>query len=330
MAVNNLASIEPIVVSDNRSIIANKAKIRFIHASPDAPAVDIKLNNGNGPALFSNTSFKDATSFLSVDEGTYNIAVTPAGSNQEVVILGNVALENRKLYTVVANGTLNEADNYPFQVRVFVDNQNGTAYADLESAVSYINVVHASPDAPGVDLLLNNTIVGTNLMFPNNTGYLEVNSKTSNVKVNVTGTSTTAIEADLLFDAYKNYSIFAVDAVSNISALVIEDDLTPPAPGSAHVRFIHLSPDAPAVDITLTDGTVVFGDYSFGEYSDFIQLGADTYDLQVRLAGTATVVLDLPGITVQDGRIYTVFAKGFVTGSGNDALGAEIILNNIN
>ena len=88
-----------------------------------------------------------------------------------------------------------------------------------------------------------------------------------------------------------------------------------------------MSPDAPAVDITTTDGTVVFGDKSFKEYSDFMPLPAGSYDLQVRLSGTDTVVLDLPGIMLEDGRIYTVFAKGFVNGQDKQALGAQIIVN---
>jgi hypothetical protein len=42
------------------------------------------------------------------------------------------------------------------------------------------------------------------------------------------------------------------------------------------------------------------------------------------------VALPLPGITLQAGKIYTVFAKGFAAGSGASAypLGAEIIVNN--
>ncbi|MEJ2102993.1 MAG: DUF4397 domain-containing protein [Ignavibacteriaceae bacterium] len=193
---------------------------------------------------------------------------------------------------------------------------------------SLVKVVHASPDAPGVDLLVDNTVAGTNLTFPNNTGYLTVNSGTRNVKVNVTGTQTTVIEANVDFMQNKNYSVFAVNSVANIEPLLIEDDLTAPAQGKAHVRFIHLSPDAPAVDITLTDGTVVFGDKSFKEFTAFTPLDAGTYALQVRVAGTSTVALDLGNITVESGKIYTVFAKGFLTGVGQQALGAEIIVNN--
>jgi hypothetical protein len=89
-----------------------------------------------------------------------------------------------------------------------------------------------------------------------------------------------------------------------------------------------LSPDAPAVDITLTDGTVVFGNKSFKEFTAFTPLDAGTYALQVRVAGTSTVALDLGNITVESGKIYTVFAKGFLTGVGQQALGAQIIVNN--
>jgi len=193
---------------------------------------------------------------------------------------------------------------------------------------SLVKVVHASPDAPGVDLLVDNTVAGTNLTFPNNTGYLTVPSGTRNIKVNVSGTSTTVIEANIDFMEDKNYSVFAVNSVANIEAVLIEDDLTTPAQGKAHVRFIHLSPDAPAVDVTLMDGTVVFSNNSFKDFTAFTPLNAGSYDLEVRVAGTTTVALDLPVINLEAGKIYTVFAKGFLNGNGQQQLGAEIIVNN--
>ena len=191
-------------------------------------------------------------------------------------------------------------------------------------------VVHASPDAPGVDILIDNAAPAvSNLTFPTNTGYVALPSGTRNVKVNVANTMTTVIEADLNLDPNMNYSVFAVNNVSAIEPLVLVDDLTTPANGKAHVRFIHLSPDAPAVDIAVANGgPVVFGDVSFKGYSAFTPLDAGTYNLEVRLAGTSTVVLPLGDITLEAGMIYTAFAKGFVAGDGEQALGAEIIVNN--
>jgi hypothetical protein len=166
------------------------------------------------------------------------------------------------------------------------------------------------------------------LTYPNNTGYLDAETGTRNIKVNVAGTSTTVINGDLDLEVDKYYSVFAVDQVSEITALVLVDDLTMPAAGKAHVRFVHLSPDAPAVDVAVaSSGAVVFSDIAFKESTVFTPLDAGTYNLDVRVAGTSTVALVLPPVTLQAGKIYTVFAKGFLAGTGAQALGAEIIVN---
>ena len=198
-----------------------------------------------------------------------------------------------------------------------------------DKSYAKVLVTHASPNALGVDLLVDNSKQNSSaLTFPNNTGYLQVESGTRNIKVNVTGTSTTVIEANLMLAKDNNYSVIAVDSVSKISAIVLTDDLSAPAAGKAHVRFIHLSPNAPAVDVAVaSSGAVVFGNKAFKEYTAFTPLDAGTYNLDVRVAGTSTVALVLPAITLEAGKIYTVFAKGFLGGTGAQALGAEIIVN---
>jgi hypothetical protein len=194
--------------------------------------------------------------------------------------------------------------------------------------VARVLFVHASPDAPAVDIFVGRRPVARTLAFPNNTPYQNVPAGSRDVRVNVAGTATTVISATVPFQARTAYSVFAVNTVASIEPLLLTDDLTPPAPGNAHVRFIHLSPDAPAVDVAVAGGgPVVFGNKSFKDYTPFTPLPAGTYDLEVRLAGTGTVVLPLPGIKLEAGKIYTVFAKGLVGGTGTQALGAQIIVN---
>jgi len=187
-----------------------------------------------------------------------------------------------------------------------------------------VKVVHASPDAPGVDLFVDDAKVnGEPLTFPNNTGYLGVPAGDRKIDVKAAGTETAVISATLTLDAGKIYSVYAINGLDDIEPLVTEDDLTAPASGKAHVRFLHLSPDAPAVDIRVTDGPTLWQNRTFkDDGATFAPVDAGTYDLEVVLAGTDTVVLDLPGIALSDGAIYTVFAKGFVAD-----LGAEIIVN---
>lgn len=199
---------------------------------------------------------------------------------------------------------------------------------------SQLMVIHASPNAPNVDVRVNNSVVLTNVAYPNNSNYLAVNSGSANIKVSPTGTTTYVIDGTVTLDANKNYSVFAIDSVSKIKAAVVSDDLTAPASGKAHVRFFHFSANAPAVDIAVTGGSVLFSNRKFNDQSTnaaltaFTPLNAGTYNLEVRAAGTNTVVLALPNVTLTAGKIYTVFAKGFLGGTGTQALGAQIIVNN--
>ena len=204
---------------------------------------------------------------------------------------------------------------------------------DNPPAKSSVMVVHASPDAPNVDVRFNNNVALTNVAYPDNSSYKEINSGSANIKISPTGTTTYVIDTTLNLKANTNYSVFAVDYVSMIQAAVVKDDLTDPASGKSHIRFFHLSPNAPAVDIAVTDGPVLFADRKFNDqatnpsYANFTPVNAGTYNLEVMAAGTNTVVLSLPNITLAAGKIYTVFAKGLLGESGGQALGAPIITN---
>jgi hypothetical protein len=210
---------------------------------------------------------------------------------------------------------------------------------DDDPETGNVLVTHASPNAPGVDLLVDNVKVNTvALTFPNNTGYLNVNAGVRNVKVNVAGSATTVINADLTIEKDKNYSVFATNLVASLAAIAVEDNLSAPATGKAHVRFFHLSPGAPAVTVgTLVGSTFTaiapFTNRAFETQATatanagFTPVDAGTYNFDVRVAGTTTSVLNLPGIVLQAGKIYTVFARGIV-GNTTTPLGASIIPNN--
>jgi hypothetical protein len=76
------------------------------------------------------------------------------------------------------------------------------------------------------------------------------------------------------------------------------------------VRVVHASPDAPAVDVAVKGGPVLLAGLPFPRASTYLSVPAGTYDLEVRAAGTTTVALALPGVTLESGKMYTVFAVG--------------------
>lgn len=54
------------------------------------------------------------------------------------------------------------------------------------------------------------------------------------------------------------YTVAAINKLANIQPKVFVDDLKFPPVGNAQVRFVHLSPDAPAVDIAVKNGPTLF------------------------------------------------------------------------
>ncbi len=188
-------------------------------------------------------------------------------------------------------------------------------------------VVHASPDAPPVDVLVNGAEVDSNLTFPGNTGYLTLPAGTYNVDVNVANTTTTAIDTSVTVSGNTHYSVFAVDSVSRIEALVLVDDLSAPAAGNAKVRFVHLSPNAPGVDVNAVGVGTLFNNQFFRDATTFSEVPGGTYNINVTDTSGTTTFLPVGNVTFNAGQIYTVFARGFVGGAGNQALNAEVIVN---
>lgn len=174
-----------------------------------------------------------------------------------------------------------------------------------------VRVVHASPDAPAVDVWVNGNVAFSNAPFRGITAYAALDPASYNVQVSPTGATTPiVIDATLDLAANTDYTVVAVGKLADIEPLVLVDNNGLPAAGNAHVRFVHASPDAPAVDIAVKNGPVLFSNVPFKGVGDYLPVDVGTYDLEVRLAGTTTVALEVPGVALSDQTVYTIFAMG--------------------
>ncbi|MGZ3943890.1 MAG: DUF4397 domain-containing protein [Mucilaginibacter sp.] len=81
---------------------ANMASIRFVDLSPDAPHVDLVLNNNTEVA---NKTYKGFSSFLPVTGNTsYNIQVKETGTGTVLATLNGVTLNTNLVYTIIFSG----------------------------------------------------------------------------------------------------------------------------------------------------------------------------------------------------------------------------------
>jgi hypothetical protein len=313
-----LASIELRAYVDDVSTTAGQARVRFLHASPDAPAVDITLTDGT--VLFGNVSFGEASSaYGSVPAGAYDLQVRLAGTDTVVLSFGGVAVAGGTTYTVIAKGLVGEG-SLGAQVQVDAPGAGDTTVS-LTPATAELRVAHLSPDAPNVDVWLDGSIVAalTDVPFQAVSGYLTVPAVTANVQVYVTGTSSNPVlDLDVTPLPGRSYTAAATGLVgqSDLQALLLEDDRIP-ASGEAQVRFVHASPDAPAVDVAVADGgPTLFSGVAFRESAGYAAAAPATYDLEVLIASNKAQALLVPGVVLSSGTNYTIFAIG-LAGDGS-------------
>nr|WP_121269947.1 DUF4397 domain-containing protein [Pedobacter schmidteae] len=81
---------------------ADKAKIRFINLSKDAPALSLKIR-GKETNLFTDKAFYEYTTFSAVDPGESVTFDINAGATAKAS-LANVKIEKGKIYTIYAKG----------------------------------------------------------------------------------------------------------------------------------------------------------------------------------------------------------------------------------
>jgi hypothetical protein len=182
-----------------------------------------------------------------------------------------------------------------------------------------VRVAHLSPDAPPVDVYVNSTKALSGVSFKDISSYLPVPAGSANFRVTpANAASPVVIDATVNLNEGGNYTVAATGLLASIQPLVLEDDRG--TTGQSKVRFVHASPDAPAVDLAVTGGPVLFSGVSFRQASGYPQVAPATYDLEARPAGTSAVALAVPGVTLRPGTNYTVFAVGLLSNKSLAAL----------
>jgi MYXO-CTERM domain-containing protein len=185
------------------------------------------------------------------------------------------------------------------------------------SAIGSVRVFHASPDAPNVDVFVN-TFPGngdpaiSNLAFESISPYVPLATGLYDFRVTPAGlVEPIVINAEgVAIDGDTDYTIAAGGFLADIQPFIFVDDNTIDAE-NARVRFIHLSPDAPAVDVNVAGlSDPLFDATVFGTSGGYQTVGAGSYDVSVSLDSDGTQVLGPLTLDLSAGTVYTIFATG--------------------
>ena len=148
-----------IIIALMMSLLFSSASVQIIHNSA-SPTVDVYVD---GALAVSGFEYRTATGVLELPL-EFTVGIAPTGG--DVIAEFPFTLEEGGQYVVVATGLLGNEDT-PFNLAAA-----GTIFGADEGSVG-INVYHGSTDAPAVDILADDEVVISNLMYGEFSGYEE-------------------------------------------------------------------------------------------------------------------------------------------------------------
>lgn len=196
---------------------------------------------------------------------------------------------------------------------------------------SHLRVLHAIAGGPSVDVYLDGKKTLDAVAFKTLSAYMDVPSGSHTLALRAAGSAATAaplvtLKRSLVADGY---FVAAAATIAGQPKILVQNETAGKLnPKKASVRFYHLSPDAPAVDITMpsaskraANGTRVVVKQLAPGKSRAAALNAGSVTLSIRADGK--VVKEVPA-TVEAGSRYAAFVVGKAAGAGDEAL--EVIV----
>lgn len=348
---------------DDSEVGADAAKLRFIHASPGTPNVDVGLGGGLlFTPVFTDTAYGSASAYLETPAiDSAEISARATGTTSDVIAIKPASLPAGTIATAFAIGELAGESGAPLGVLLCIDN----AEHGLETECSVvggapqrarIRVAHLSPDAPAVDVciapagtpypaapLLASFGSRAGLEYTQVTQYLELPAGAYDVRVVLASETTCQNNAvpdtnGVMLTAGLTATVGAIGNLASFRLAVFGDAATV-AGGKGKLRFVHASPGTPAVDVGVKDAhgtfTKLFANVSFGnigaggplDAGGYLETAPLTATVAARVANTTTEPLAIPGVAINAGDIKTAFAVG-VLGSTHAPLSVLLCADN--
>lgn len=194
-----------------------------------------------------------------------------------------------------------------------------TGFVSAKAPNAKVRFLHASPDAPTMDIYIDGNKVVQNVPYAGVSTYSDVTGGEHKIELYPAGRKDAALlTKNVKVDAGQRYTISAVGRVADpnndlLLDLLVAKDQPTHSPGKAQLRAVYTSPDAPAISVWEKNGPVLFERVGFKEVSNYLAVEPKTYNLEIRLVNSTTSLLDVPNLTLKDQdevTLYVLDVKG--------------------
>lgn len=193
-----------------------------------------------------------------------------------------------------------------------------------EGGQGYIRAAHASPDAPAVDVYVNDALAFEEASYTSVTPYAQLPPDDYDVRVTAAGDESSVVFEDTVAveSGYQTAMAYGEAAEqggeTGLAVDVFADYSEQPGGDEALVRAFNGAPDASTLTATAADSADALVDgAAFGEPTDYVAVSPGSYALEVQSdAGDTAGPFD---VTFEGGTAYSVLALGYVDASGDQS-----------
>lgn len=186
---------------------------------------------------------------------------------------------------------------------------------ETDTSISYHRVINASPSLATYNAYFNGAMVNSAaLPYGGSAAYASYSPGSYSLKFTTASSAESLLTKTISLGASTYYSTYLINKPAALDTYTISDDLSITATDKAYIRFINLSPDAPALDLAKTSATTSwFTNKAFKSASGFITIDAGTYSIDAKETATGTIKTTLASTTFVAGYHYDIVCGGLIT-----------------
>ncbi|MGE3797239.1 MAG: DUF4397 domain-containing protein [Thermomicrobiales bacterium] len=198
-----------------------------------------------------------------------------------------------------------------------------------EEAAASLRFIHASPDAPAIDVLVDGLPVAQGLEFGLFTDYAPVTPGDHQIQVVPAGEDAVSalIDETVGTDGGQAYTLAVANLLSDLELKVVQSNLDDLPEGEARVRMVNLSTDDQSVDVSQVGGDEWFGDVGFGDITDHRNVTEGSYDLDIQVTDADMPLVSVDAVQIDRGTETAFYLLG---NQASDSLQVLTIVTSVN
>lgn len=191
---------------------------------------------------------------------------------------------------------------------------------NLPNLQSKIRFIHAVPSRASVDVYLSGMPMGKDLGFSDITCYENIAPGNYELQLYNAGTYDKPLitkDIDILPNSSLTISIVTLGGTLDTFTLNDANVKDKIKIGSCFLRFIHLSPNAPLVSLSLSNDVILFNNVEYLETTGYYPLSPAIYDFKVTFSSFSGLYKYINDKKLSNGRFYTIYVIGLLNKEPN-------------